>query len=141
MSLAGATDAAAPVSGGDTSAACSIVTSAAVSTATGFAVAKSSALAAGQCMFLNADSTQYLTVLVYGSQADMAVMLEAEPGGEHVAGLGDDAFWSPLSGLLFVRKGDHGMAFLDADLGSSSLTDTSGRDALVTLARTALPNL
>ncbi len=141
ISVAGATDAAPPVAGGAPTAACSIVTSAAVSTATGFAVAKRSPLAAGQCMFLNADSTQYLTVLVYGSQADMAVMLEAESGSEHVAGLGDDAFWEPVSGLLFVRKGDHGMAFLDADLGSSSLTDTSGRDALVTLARTALPNL
>jgi hypothetical protein len=134
------TDAAAPLSGGDTSAACSIVTSSAVSTATGFAVAKSSG-AAGICTFQNADSSQYLTVQVYGSQADMAVMLEAEPGGEHVAGLGDDAFWSQLGGLLFVRKGDHAMAFLDPDLGSSSSTDTSGRDALVALARTALPNL
>jgi hypothetical protein len=71
----------------------------------------------------------------------MALMLEAEPGGEHIAGLGDDAFWSPLGGLLFVRKGDHGMTFIDPDLGASSLTDTSGRDALVTLAQTALPNL
>ncbi len=140
MSVAGATDAAAPNSGGDASAACSIVTSSAVSTATGFAVAKSSG-AAGQCIFQNADSSQYLTVLVYGSQADMAVMLEAEQGGEHIAGLGDDAFWAQLGGLIFVRKGDHAMAFLDPDLGASSSTDTSGRDALVTLARTALPNL
>jgi hypothetical protein len=140
LSVAGATGAAAPVAGGDTRAACSIVTSSAVSTATGFAVAKSSG-AAGQCIFQNADSSQYLTVLIYGSQADMAVMLEAEPGGEHVVGLGDDAFWSQLGGLLFVRKGDRALAFLDPDLGASSLTDTSGRDALVALARTALPNL
>jgi hypothetical protein len=138
--VAGATDAAAPVSGGGANSACSIVTSSAVSTATGFAVAKSSG-AAGQCIFQNADSSKYLTVLVYGSQADMAVMLEAEPGGEHVAGLGDDAFWAPLGGLLFVRKGDRGMAFLDPDLGASSLTDTSGRDSLVALARTVLPNI
>jgi hypothetical protein len=140
MSVAGATAAAAPVSGGDTSASCSIVTSSAVSTATGFAVAKS-VVTPGQCIFQNADSSQYLTVLIYGSQADMAVMLEAEPGGEHIAGLGDDAFWAQLGGLLFVRKGDHGMAFMDPDLGASSASDTSGRDALVTLARTALPNL
>jgi hypothetical protein len=139
MSVAGAT-AALPVSGGDTSAACSIVTSSAVSAATGFAVAKSSG-AAGICTFQNADSSQYLTVQVYSSQADMALMLQAEPGGEHIASLGDDAFWSQLGGLLFVRKGDHAMAFLDPDLGSSSSTDTSGRDALVALARTALPSL
>jgi len=139
-SVGGATDAAAPVSGGDAGTACSIVTSAAVSTATGFVVATSSG-AAGICTFQNADSSQYLTVQVYGSQADMALMLQAEPGGEHIAGLGDDAFWSSLGGMLFVRKGDHGMTFLDPDLGASSLTDTSGRDALVTLARTALPNL
>jgi hypothetical protein len=126
--------------GVDASAACSLVTSSAVSTAAGFAVAKSSG-AAGQCIFQNADSSQYLTVLVYGNQADMAVMLEAEPGGQHIAGLGDDAFWSQLAGMLFVRKGDHAVTFLDPDLGASSPTDTTGRDALVALARTALPNL
>ena len=121
-------------------AACSIVTSSAVATATGFTVAKSSG-AAGICTYQNADSSQYLTVQVYGSEADMALMLEAEPGGAHIAGLGTDAFWSQLGGLLFVRKGDHALAFLDPDLGASSATDTSGRDALVALARTALPNL
>jgi hypothetical protein len=140
MSVAGATAAAAPVSGGDASAACSIVTSSAVSTATGFAVAQAVG-AGGICYFQNADTSKYLTVQIYGSQDDMALMLQAEPGGEHVAGLGDDAFWSQLGGLLFVRKGDHGIAFLDPDLGSSSSADTSGRDALVVLARTALPSL
>lgn len=140
MSVAGATTAAAPISAGNAGSACSSVTSAAVSTATGFTVARSSG-AAGVCSFQNADSSRYLTVQVYGSQADMGLMLQAEPGGEHIADLGDDAFWSPLGGLLFVRKGDHGMTFLDPDLGTSSPTDTAGRDALVTLARTALPHL
>jgi hypothetical protein len=141
-SVAGATDTAAPVSGGDVGAACSMVTSSAVSTATGFArVVPNSSGAAGQCVFVNADTGQYLTVLVYGSQADMAAMLEAEPRGEHIAGLGDDAFWSPIGQLLFVRKGDRGISFVDSDLGTGTLHDTARRDALVTLARTALPNL
>lgn len=142
MSVAGATDAAAPVSGGGASSACSIVTTAAVSTATGFARFVPNSLgAAGQCVFVDADTGQHLTVTVYGSQTDMAVMLEAEPRGEHIAGLGDDAFWSPLGQLLFVRKGDRGISFMDSDLGTGSLNDTARRDALVILARTALPNL
>jgi hypothetical protein len=142
QSAASASDAPAPVSGGDVAAACSMVTPAAVSTATGFARFVPNSLgAAGQCVFVNADTGQHLTVTVYGSQAEMAVMLEAEPRGEHIAGLGDDAFWSPLGQLLFVRKGDRGISFMDSDLGTGSLNDTARRDALVILARTALPNL
>ena len=132
-SLAASTDAPAQASSTDTSAACAVVTAAAVSQAAGFSVARSSG--AGQiCMYQNADSSKYLAVQLYGSQADMALMLQIEPGSEHVAGLGDDAFWVAQEGLLFVRKGDHGAEFLDPDLGGSP-TDTSPRDALVTLAR------
>jgi len=91
------------------------------------------------CYFQNADLSKYLVVQLYGSQAEMGTILQIEPGSEHIAGLGDDAFWTG-TGILFVRKGDHGIEFLDPDLGASP-TDTASRDALVTLARTALPKL
>lgn len=139
VAVTAAPDAVTAPAAGDPNATCSIVTADAVGTAAGFAVARSSG-AGGICSFQNADSSKYLTVQTYSSQADMALMLQAEPAGEHIAGLGDDAFWSQMAGLLFVRKGDHGIAFLDPDLGTVS-TDTASRDALEILARAALPKL
>jgi hypothetical protein len=128
-----------PSSGGSSGAACTIVTADAVSQATGFPVKTESGTGA-ICFFQNADLSKYLTVQLYGSQAEMGTILQIESGSEHIAGLGDDAFWTPTAGILFVRKGDHGIEFLDPDLGASP-TDTASRDALVTLARTALPKL
>jgi len=124
-----------PASSGDSSgAACTIVTAEAVSQASGIAVKTMSGIG-NICYFQNADLSKYLVVQLYGSQAEMGTILQIEPGSEHVAGLGDDAFWTG-TGILFVRKGDHGIEFLDPEL-----TDTASRDALVKLARTALPKL
>jgi hypothetical protein len=64
-----------------------------------------------------------------------------EDGSEHIAGLGDDAFWAGAGGILFVRKGDHGVEFQDPDFVFTPDTNSAPRDALVTLARAALPNL
>jgi hypothetical protein len=133
-----ATDA--PAEGGGTTAdACTIVTHDDVATATGFAIATTSGTA-GICYYQNADPSQYLVVQLFGSRADMASMTEIEPGSEHIDGLGDDAFWAAVGGILFVRKGDHAAEFVDTgfSFGSGS---TAARDAMVTLARTALPKL
>jgi hypothetical protein len=146
LAAASATTAAAPsgdagastaaVEGG---AACAIVTTDAVGLAAGFMVTRAAG-AGGICMFQNADSSKYLSITLFGSQAEMAQMLQIEPGSDHLASLGDDAFWVPSAGLLFVRQGDHAIELLDPDLGTAG-TDTTSRDALVTLARTALPRL
>ena len=125
---------------GSKDASCALVTSDAVATAGGFTVASYSG-GGGTCVFQNADRSKYLSVQLFKSQAEMALDLSIESSAEHVAGLGDDAFWSSSGGLLFVRKGDHGVAFTDLDFALSSDTDTAHRDALVALARTALPNL
>jgi hypothetical protein len=137
--LAGATDALGSAAG-STDPSCALVTSDAVATAGGFSVAGFSG-GGGTCIFQNSDKSKYLSVQLFNSQAEMATDLELESSAEHIAGLGDDAFWSSGAGVLFVRKGDRGVAFSDPDFALSSDTDTAPRDALVTLARTALPNL
>jgi hypothetical protein len=118
----------------------SVVTKEAVSQAAGFPIANESG-AAGICYFQNADPSKYLVVWVFGSQDAMAGMLQIEDGSEHIANLGDDAFWSGAGGILFVRKGDKGVEFQDPDFVFTADTNTAPRDAMVTLARTALPNL
>lgn len=131
----------APVSGsGDSDASCALVTKDAVGQATGFPIATTSG-ADGICYFQNTDPSKYLVVWVFGNQAAMAAMLQIEDGSEHIAGLGDDAFWAGAGGILFVRKGDHGVEFQDPDFAFTPDTNSAPRDALVTLARTALPNL
>jgi len=119
--------------------ACTILDKAAVSHATGFTVTQTNGTDA-ICYYQSADQSQYLVVTLYGNQADMATIMEIEPGGDHVAGLGDDAFWVASGGILFVRKGDHAIELLDPD-ASAGTGGTKSRDALVALARDALPNV
>ncbi len=137
----GAAASSAPVAGSGGSDSCaSVVTKDAVSQATGFPIATTSG-AAGICYFQAADVSKYLIVWVFNSQEAMGPMLQIESGSEHIADLGDDAFWAGAAGILFVRKGDHGVEFQDPDFVFTPDTNTGPRDALVTLARTALPNL
>ncbi len=132
----GTTEASSP---GASGAACTILTMDAVSQATGFTVTQTNGTDA-ICYYQNADQSQYLIVTLFSSQADMATVLQIEPGSEHVSGLGDDAFWVASAGILFVRKGDHGLELLDPD-SSFGAGGTASRDALVTLARAALPSV
>lgn len=127
-------------SGDGTDACTNVVTSDAVGIAAGFPIANSSG-AGGICYFQAADPSKYLVVWVFGSQDAMASMLQIESGSEHVAGLGDDAFWSGAGGILFVRKGDKAIEFQDPDFVFTADTNAAPRDAMVALARTALPNL
>ena len=119
--------------------ACTILTNDAVGKATGFTVAGTSGTDS-ICFYQSADKSKYLSVKLDRSQADMASMLQIEAGSDHVAGLGDDAFWTG-TGLLFARKGDHAIELLDPDMAGVGPAGDAFRDALVTLARSALPNV
>ena len=126
-------------SSGQSAGACTVVTNDAVGTAGGFTVAA----AVGTdsiCFFQNADKSKYLNVTLYGNQADMAPMLQIEAGSEHIAGLGDDAFWTG-TGILFARMGDHAIELFDPDLAGVGPAGAAFRDALTLLARAALPSL
>lgn len=125
---------------GDSDSCTSIVTTAAVGQAAGFPIANTSG-GGGICYFQAADPSKYLVVWVFGSQDAMASMLQIESSSQHVDGLGDDAFWSGAGGILFVRKGDKGIELQDPDFIFTADTNNAPRDAMVALARTALPNL
>lgn len=134
----GITPTAAPSSGASDGA-CSILSMDAVSQATGFSVTQTNGTGA-ICYYQSADQSHYLIVTLFSSQADMATVLQIEPGSEHVSGLGDDAFWVASAGILFVRKGDRALELLDPD-SSFGAGGAASRDALVTLARAALPSI
>lgn len=92
------------------------------------------------CTFHTVDSSHPLSITVYHSQADMAPMLQIEPGSDHVARLGEDAYFAGGGQILFVRQGNDAIAILDSDL-LGSVIGPAPRDAMIALARTALPEL
>lgn len=101
----------APVSGsGDSDASCTLVTKDAFGQATGFPIATTSG-AGGICYFQNTDPSKYLVVWVFGNQAAMAAMLQIEDSSEHIAGLGDDAFWAGAGGSCSSGKATMASSF------------------------------
>lgn len=119
---------------------CALVTKDDVATAVGFSIATASG-AGGTCIFQNADPSEYFAVQLFDSQAGMAPYLNVEASAQHVDGLGDDAFWSSISGFLFVRSGTRAILFLNQQWVLTPETDTAHLNSLVTLARAALLHL
>ena len=127
--------------GGDiASPACALVTNDEVATAVGYSIATATG-AGGTCIYQNADPSQYFAVQLFDSQDAMALYLNIESSAQHVAGLGDDAFWSGTGGFLFVRAGTRAILLLNQAWVFTPDTDTAHLASLVTLAHAALPNL
>ena len=118
--------------------ACKIVPIDAINAAVGFPATADGTTTI--CYFQNTDKSKYLVISLFASQADMALMLQIEPGSKHIDGLGSDAFWAASGGILFVRQGDRGFEFFDPDFIPTTL-DAPVPDALITLAKLVLPNL
>ncbi len=129
--------------GGDadsTDPACALVTKDDVATAVGFPIATALG-AGGTCIYQNTDPSKLLALQLFTNQDAMALYLSVEDTAQHVAGLGDDAFWSGTGGFLFVRVGTRAILLLNQAWVFTPDTDTARRDSLVTLANVALPNL
>jgi hypothetical protein len=133
--------------GGVASAACNLFTDAEISTAAGRQFTKHGGVDAallGQsiCTYQGSDESKPLQSYIFYNQKAMQLYLMNESAGEHIASLGDDAFWVPEMHALFVRKGDHALYIVD--IGSVTLSaevDSSQKDAFVALARKALPKI
>src|SRR5258708_26113408 len=103
---AGASPAGSPVAAGGS--ACGLVTKGEVTKAMG------KPMAAGKgtgdiCVFSGtADKALLVYVQIYPDSAAMAVPKQNESGGEHLSGLGDDAFWT-AAGTVFAQKGARGV--------------------------------
>ncbi len=125
---------------GNTDPTCDLVTKDQVATAVGFPIARAIG-GGGTCFFQNTDQSKYLSVQLFATVQAAGLYTQLEPNAEHVSGLGDDAFWLGTGGFLFVRKGDRAILFLDPDWVFTPDTDTTHRDALVTLAQSATAKL
>jgi hypothetical protein len=114
----------APAEGNDASSPpCNLLTAADIATVTGSAMTMRGTDGRVSCTYLSADNTKQFAVMIMADRHAMELLLSIEASSEHIAGLGDDAFWSAGT-IIFVRVGDR--AF---ELTSPSLLDPSNIDA------------
>ena len=124
--------------GAPSGSACALVTVDEVGAATGQPMAVSGD-AGTICTFsASADASLVLYVQIYNDTTSMGLMMQVEPGSDHLTGMGDDAFWNATLGTVFVRRGDRGFS-----LGLPSLANLSGspdaiKSSMVKLATAAL---
>jgi hypothetical protein len=88
-----------------------------------------------------ADPSALLYVNTFSSQSDMATDLQVESSSDHIAGLGDDAFWNSTLDLVFVRGGGRGLAVTSPSLASIVGDPQASKATMVGLARIALQKL
>jgi hypothetical protein len=114
--------------------ACGLVTVSEVTTATGKPMAAGNG-AGNICSFsAAADPSLVVYVQIYPDAPSMATPKQAEPGSEHLRGLGDNAFWT-AAGTVFVQKGNQGFSIA---MPSLALTSRNAPPAIVALATAAL---
>ena len=134
--------------------ACSLLTQARVSALLGVSVGAGEHIVANapsQCGWAQPSDTSHsgkrIVLDLFGSMGRLTPVDRFNNGKTPVkgiaktpaAGIGDEAYQDPTQ--LFVRKGDHALELLDPDLAGIGSSGAAFRDAMVTLARTALPNL
>jgi hypothetical protein len=88
-----------------------------------------------------ADPSALLYVNTFANQADMATDLQVESSSDHIAGLGDDAFWNSTLDLVFVRSADRGFAVTSPSLANLASDPQVSKATIIGLAKMALKNL
>ena len=129
-------------SGATTSAAadvasCGLLTAGEVGAATGKAMGQGAGAGTICSYSATADPSTVVYVQLYTDAPSMGPAKAIEAGSEHLAGLGDDAFWAP-GGIMFVQKGTRGFTISTPSL---ALTSSSAPTTILTLATAALGRL
>ena len=120
---------------------CRLVTAADVSTAVGQPMTQVDAGTPTACLYGSADQSEQVFVSIFPDVATMAAAVDLNAPTEQIDGLGDQAFWSGLSGTIFVRKGDRAFKINDPDLAIAHTSDPNVPKAAMTqLATIALRN-
>ncbi len=123
----------------DASGACGLVTADEV----GAAIGKPAKLTGGAgaiCTFGEiADPSVFVYVQTYADEAAMAVPKQLDgTGAEHIDGMGDDAFWVPVAGTLFVQTGSRGFSFSLPSLANLTDNPAAIKANMVALGQDAL---
>ena len=90
-------------------------------------------------MYGSADQSEQVFISILPDVATMTAAVDLNAPTEQIDGLGDQAFWSALSGTIFVRKGDRAFKINDPDLAIAHTADPNVPKAAMTqLATIAL---
>ena len=120
---------------------CRLVTAADVSTAVGQPMTQVDAGTPTACLCGSADQSEQLLISIFPDVATMTAAVDLNAPTEQIDALGDQAFWSALSGTIFVRKGDRAFKINDPDLAIAHTADPNVPKAAMTqLATIALKN-
>ena len=132
-------DAAPPTTAvGAAGSACSLVTVAEASTATGQPM-KLTGDAGAICAISGvADESTVVYIQVYPDAPSMALLKQGEAGSDHLEGLGDDAFWIPAAGTVFIQKGSRAFSVTLPSLQNLTGTPAAVKSRMVDLATAAL---
>jgi hypothetical protein len=120
---------------------CRLVTAADVSTAVGQPMTQVDAGTPTACLYGSADQSEQVLISIFPDVATMTAAVDLNAPTEQIDGLGDQAFWSALSGTIFVRKGDRAFKINDPDLAMAHTSDPNvPKTAMTQLATIALKN-
>lgn len=131
---------AAPTDGSGTDAsACHLLTAAEVTTAMRQPMKVTGGAGAAICSYsATTDPSIALAVQTFATRADMSLYTQIESSGDHVDGLGDDAFWNSTLDLVFVRKGDRAFVVTSPSLANLVNQPQASKSAMVDLGRIVL---
>jgi hypothetical protein len=124
-------------------AACRLVTVAEVTTATSTPMAESGDGGAICSYSATADPSVVLYLQIYADVPSMSLMKQAEnAGSDHIAGLGDDAFWNSTTRTVFVQRGSRGLSITLPSLAAlGAARPDAWKSPLVALATSAFAHL
>jgi uncharacterized membrane protein len=112
-----------------------------VSTAVGQPMTQVDAGTPSACLYGSADQSEQVLISIFPNVATMTAAVDLNAPTEQIDGLGDQAFWSALSGTIFVRKGDRAFKINDPDLAIAHTSDPNvPKTAMTQLATIALKN-
>lgn len=120
--------------------ACDLATADQVAAAVGKPVTPSGATDSICTFSATSDPGLFVYVQIYADKQSMGVMTQIEGISDHVAHLGDDAFWAGPAGVVFVRKGDRAFSLSIPSLANLSGDPDAVKSRMLTLAAQALAN-
>jgi hypothetical protein len=91
--------------------------------------------AGDNCAYSATDDPSFaLEATAYEDTSSMATITSIESSSDHLAGLGDDAFWNGTVGAVFVRKGTRGFSFTLPSFANLTDAPAAVRAKMVALA-------
>jgi hypothetical protein len=97
----------------------------------------------GECIYSATSDESYVMYFeIDKSQPDIdARKQQLESSSEHIAGLGDDAFWNPTAGEVFIQQGGRALIINLPSMSNLTHQPDADKDRMITLATSAFAHL